>query len=139
MKSRLSSPKIKLKLLNDSVGGEELCEVYHHVKGLKNSKLLLLLLLSPKKDAVTPPVSIGWNSSIYGPSGDKLSKSELGNQLGEIKQITERMPTESGDSNNDYIPTGSKIFEIKGIDNKEAIAIEKNDAYYKFVKKASLK
>lgn len=101
--------------------------------------LFLLFPLSPKKNAVTPPVSIGWNSSIYGPSGDKLSKSELGNQLGEIKRINEPMPTESGDSNNDYIPTGSKIFEIKGIDNKEAIAIEKNDAYYKFVKKASLK
>lgn len=101
--------------------------------------LFLLFTLSPKKDAVTPPVSIGWNSSIYGPSGDKLSKSELGNQLGEIKWINEPMPTENGDSNNDYIPVSSKIFEIKGIDIKEAIAIEKNDAYYKFVKKASLK
>jgi len=83
------------------------------------------------------PTAVVWDNKSYGLSVTEVTKSELGNQLGEIKRIKEPIPLENGDANNTTV--GSKIFEIKGIDTKEAIAIEKNGKIYKAIKNGPLK
>ncbi|MEG0775362.1 hypothetical protein [Clostridium sp.] len=105
---------------------------------LKTSLLLCLLLIlglagcENQKVGPGAPSAIAWNNLIYSPSGTEVSQSEFGKQLGEIKQIKKPMPMQNGDSN--YMPVGSKITEIKGIDTNEAIAIEKEGKIYKFIK-----
>lgn len=47
------------------------------------------------------------------------------------------MPIENGDANS--ISVGSKLFEIKGVDTKEAIAFEKDGKFYKATKIGALK
>lgn len=79
------------------------------------------------------PSSIAWNNLIYGPSGEEVSKSELGKQLGKIQRIEKPYPQKNGDSN--LTPKGSKIFEIKNVDIGNAIAIETDGKYYEFVVK----
>lgn len=83
------------------------------------------------------PSAVAWDNISYGLSSIEVTKSELGNQLGEVKRIKEPMPIENGDANN--TPVGSKIFEINGIDTKEAIAIEKNGKTYKATKIGPIK
>lgn len=82
------------------------------------------------------PASIAWNNLIYGQSGTEVPQSELGTQLGEINRIIKPMPVKNGDSN--FAPVGSNIFEIKGIDNSTAFAIEADGKYCKYVKKDAL-
>lgn len=82
------------------------------------------------------PESIAWNNLIYVPSGTEIAQSELGTQLGKINRIKKPMPVQNGDSN--YVPVGSKIYEIKDIDISTEIVIEADGKYYKYVKKDSL-
>lgn len=83
------------------------------------------------------PIAVAWNDISYGLSVTEISKDELGKQLGEIKRKKEPMPIENGDAND--TPVGSKLFEIKGVDAKEAIAVEINGKAYKATKIGLLK
>lgn len=98
--------------------------------------LLLMIGLAGCVGGNNAPVSIAWDNSIYSPSDMEIHQSELGKQLGEIKRIKKPIPVQNGDSNR--IPVGSKIFEIKGIDTNDAIAIERDGKTYKFEKKGFL-
>ncbi|MCM0648892.1 hypothetical protein NBE98_10955 [Clostridium swellfunianum] len=78
------------------------------------------------------PNALIWSNISYGVSSTEVSKDELGKQLGEIKRKKEPMPTENGDANDTQV--GSKLFEIKGINTEEAIAVEKSGKFYKAYK-----
>ena len=84
----------------------------------------------------TYPNALAWDNISYGLSVTEVSKDELGNQLGEVKRIKYPMPIENGDANT--TPVGSKIYQIKGIDIKEAIAVENNGKTYKATKNGPL-
>lgn len=96
--------------------------------------MFMLVGCTTKTSNETYPAAIVWDSIKYGVSQTEVSKDELGKQLGEIKRIKEPMTIENGDSN--CISIGSKIFEIKGIDTKEVLAIEENGKIYKATKNA---
>lgn len=61
----------------------------------------------------------------------------IGNQLGEVKRESEVMPKANEEAND--TPVGSKLFEIKGIDPSEAIAVEINGIYQKATLNGPLK
>ena len=83
------------------------------------------------------PIEVAWNDLSYGISVKEVSKEELGKQIGEVKRQKKPMPFENGDAN--YIAVGSKIFEIKGTDIKNAIAVEIDGKTYEATKNRSLK
>jgi hypothetical protein len=99
--------------------------------------LLSIFTLGGCKKAIgSYPNSIAWDNISYGVSTTEVSKDALGKQLGEIKRKKEPTPIKNGDAND--TPVGSKLFEIKGIDAKEAIAIEKNGKVYKAIQNGPL-
>jgi hypothetical protein len=95
--------------------------------------MILMSMIVGCKSATTEagcyPSAIAWDDIRFGLSATEVTKDELGKQLGEIKRTEEPMPIKNGDSND--APVGSKLFQIKGIDTKEAIAIEKNGKFYR--------
>lgn len=97
----------------------------------------IFILGGCRKETVIYPNVLAWDDISYGISNIEVSKDELGKQLGEIKRKKQPLPMENGDANN--TPIGSKLFEIKGTDTKDAIAVEKNDKFYKVIKKGPLK
>jgi hypothetical protein len=110
----------------------------HFVKPILIICLLsTLMLVGCKSKSGSYPNALAWDNISYGVSAAEVSKDELGKQLGEIKRKKEPMPIENGDAND--TPVGSKLFEIKVVDTKEAIAVEKNGKVYKAIKNDPLK
>ena len=88
--------------------------------------LLFIILLSGCKEKKISeyPSSIALNGLVYSVTVSEVSRDDLGKQLGEVKRIKKPMPVENEESN--FISVGSKVFEIKGIDIKTAVAVEDN-------------
>jgi hypothetical protein len=78
-----------------------------------------------------------WSDINYFISVEEVFKKELGNQIGEVKSLKKPMPKEHGDAN--FIPIGSKIFEIKGNEIKDFIAVEIDGKTYKASPSGKLK
>ncbi|WP_308639546.1 hypothetical protein [Paenibacillus silvisoli] len=74
------------------------------------------------------PNAIAWNNILYGLSIEEIPAEEIGKEIGKIERRTTPMPKKNGDSND--VPTGSKLYEIKGKDPNEVIAVKVNDIYY---------
>lgn len=86
--------------------------------------LFLILLGGCKKGQMSLyPSVIAWNDSIYGVSVEEVPEENIGKQLGEVKRVKKPVPVENGDAN--FISIGSKVFEIKDVDIKTAVAVEK--------------
>lgn len=87
--------------------------------------LFMILLGGCKKEPISEyPSVIAMNDLIYGVSVEEVSKDNLGKELGEVNRVKKTMPVENGDAN--IISIGSKVFEIKGIDIKTAVAVEED-------------
>ncbi|NIK75516.1 hypothetical protein FHS15_000616 [Paenibacillus castaneae] len=68
---------------------------------------------------------------IYTVSETQVDPKLIGSKIGKVTKYSDREGTYSGNFSNRY-PKGTKYYEIKGIDIKEAIAIkEKEDRFIK--------
>ncbi|MCK9859351.1 hypothetical protein [Paenibacillus sp. ATY16] len=84
-----------------------------------------------KESSSSYPSAVAWNNILYGYSIEEISIEEIGKEIGKIKRQTTPMPKKNGDSNDLRIPIGSILFEIKGKDPNQAIAIKVDDKYFK--------
>lgn len=82
------------------------------------------------------PSAIVWNDTLNGPSSTELSVNDIGKEIGKIERKATPMPTQNGDSNDK--PAGSALFEVKGTNTQEAIAVKVNDKYFRASKLGSL-
>ena len=69
-----------------------------------------------------------WNNTDD-TSNEIIPMDIIGQQIGEVKRNVNPMPKKNGDSNT--LPVGTKLYEIKGISIKEAIAIQRGGEYNK--------
>jgi hypothetical protein len=81
-------------------------------------------------------ISVAWNNSIYVVTDEKLTSQEIGSEIGLIKRQVSPKPAENGDiarnTSDGPAISGVKLYEIKGIDSKDAIALYfKDNAYNK--------
>lgn len=76
-----------------------------------------------------PSDRVLWNDNIYDTLKEIIPMDRIGQQIGEVKRNVNPMPKKNGDSNT--IPVGTKLFEIKGISTKEAIAVQRGGEYNK--------
>ncbi|WP_160670510.1 hypothetical protein [Clostridium sp. C8-1-8] len=74
-----------------------------------------------------------YNNTAYYLSSDVISSENLDNQIGIVKKQVTPSPKNDGEANE--CPVGTKIFSIKDIDVKEAIAINFHNEYYKAITK----
>jgi hypothetical protein len=87
--------------------------------------------------ASTYPSSVAWNNSLYGLSTEEeVDNKDIGNQIGEIKRQRTPMPLKNGESNEKLV--GSLLFEIKGANTQDVIAVKINDKFFKASKFGSI-
>ncbi|MDQ8738576.1 hypothetical protein, partial [Paenibacillus sp. LHD-38] len=77
--------------------------------------------------------TVAWNNLLYGLSTEEVDNKDIGNEIGKIKRQRTPMPKKNGESNEKLV--GSLLFEIKGADTQDVIAVKVND---KFVKASKL-
>lgn len=73
-----------------------------------------------------PPVIV-WDIKAYVVTDEKVERNSIGKQFGEVKRYvdpTKALPEKNEDST--IAPVGSKLYEIKGTDIKNAFAVEMN-------------
>lgn len=74
-----------------------------------------------------------YNNTNYYLSVDVIPSGNLDNQIGEVsKQVT---PSPKNDGESNECPVGTKIFAIKGVDTKEAIAVNFRNEFRKAITK----
>lgn len=81
--------------------------------------------------------SVKWNDQLYKLTDEKLSEAdiELDEAIGEIKHYSTLEAENIPNDYSNFLPEGTKLWAIKGIDSSEAIAVKhNNDSYMKFVK-----
>lgn len=71
------------------------------------------------------PSSIAWNNALYGVSFNEVPSTNIGKEIGEIKHIVVPMPKKNGDSNEKL----GKLYEIKGKETQDELALEVNGSY----------
>ncbi|KRE61924.1 hypothetical protein [Paenibacillus sp. Soil750] len=81
--------------------------------------------------ASTYPSSVAWNNLLYGLSTEEVDNKDIGNEIGKIERQRTPMPKKNGESNDIRIPVGSLLFEIKGADTQDIIAVKVNDKFFK--------
>lgn len=86
-------------------------------------------ITSTTKATTYPSDRVLWNDNIYDTLKEIITVDQIGQQIGEVKRNVNPMPKRNGDSNT--IPVGTKLFEIKGISTKEAIAVQRGGEYNK--------
>lgn len=80
--------------------------------------------------ASTYPSSVAWNNFLYSLSAEEVDSKDIGNEIGKIKHQRTPMPLKSGESNIKH-HVGSSLFEIKGVDIEDAIAVKVDDKFFK--------
>lgn len=84
--------------------------------------------------------TVAWNDNIYGITNERITEEQLGSVIGERNNsaIISPLPQRNGDIARStpegpppQIIQDAKLYEIKGIVEDEAIAIEGQDGYYK--------
>ncbi|RAP77246.1 hypothetical protein [Paenibacillus montanisoli] len=80
--------------------------------------------------ASTYPSSVAWNNYLYGLSVEEVDSKDIGNEIGKIKRQRTPMPKKNGESNEKH-HVGSSLFEIKGVDIKDAIAVKVDEKFFK--------
>ncbi|MFC5647550.1 hypothetical protein ACFPYJ_00085 [Paenibacillus solisilvae] len=81
------------------------------------------------------PSSVAWNDSLYGVSFGEVPSTKIGKEIGEIKHLVVPMPKKNGDSNEKL----GKLYEIKGKESQDELALEVNGTYLEIHKVGSLK
>lgn len=99
--------------------------------------IAILMGCSAQKSTPEPaessyPSVIILNNVQYSLSVEKIKQDKIGKQLGIVKHKVEQMPKENEESND--APVGSKLYEIKDVDQNDAIAVEINGEYRKALK-----
>lgn len=102
------------------------------MKSLCTVFLAFLIIAGCSQPEGAYPSVVSLNDTLYGVSVETVTPENIGNQLGEVKREAEVMPKANEEAND--TPVGSKLFEIKGIDSSEAIAVEINGKYQKAFK-----
>lgn len=75
-------------------------------------------------------VTVAWNDIVYVVTNEHASKDNIGNKIGQIKRQVSPEPSENGDvarntSEGPNIVNGDgSLYEVKGLDQKEKIAVE---------------
>jgi hypothetical protein len=84
------------------------------------------------------PSVVAWNNILYGLSVEEVPIQDIGKELGKIeRRSAPPMPKKNGESNDK--PVGSLLFEVKGTDSQELIAVKVNDKYFRASKLGPLK
>lgn len=112
------------------------------------SFLLLIVVLpgcSSNKDKIgnmesnqtTYTYTVAWNGIVYGISDDVVTSDKLGKVIGNVKRLVSPIPERNGDSARTNpegpkgpVSIGTKLFELKVVDQREAIAIETDSGRY---------
>ncbi|MCL6604619.1 MAG: hypothetical protein K6T94_17285 [Paenibacillus sp.] len=89
-------------------------------------------LFTGGKTSSSYPYAVAWNDILYGLSTAEIPLQDIGKEIGKIKRIKMPMPKRNGDSNDS--PVGSLLFEVKGTDAEEVIAVKVNDKYFRATK-----
>ncbi len=102
-------------------------------------KYLILMLLSftfltgcsgnGGKSSSSYPSAIVWNNILYALSAEEVPIQDISKEIGKIERRVTPMPKKNGESNDK--PVGSQLFEIKGIDSNQTIAVKVNDKYHR--------
>lgn len=79
--------------------------------------------------ASTYPSTVAWNNLLYGLSTEEVDNKDIGNEIGKIERQRTPMPMKNGESNEKLV--GSLLFEIKGADTQDVIAVKVNDKFFK--------
>ncbi|MFC5650627.1 hypothetical protein ACFPYJ_16140 [Paenibacillus solisilvae] len=87
--------------------------------------------------ASTYPSAVAWNNLLYGLSIEEVDNKVIGNEIGKIKRQRTPMPKKNGESNEKLV--GSLLFEIKGADTQDVIAVKVNDKFFKASKFGQIK
>lgn len=111
---------------------------------MKNNKIILcclflLILVSGCSSKVSPNSQessadwafpfVVWNEDIYQIQNEEVNKSEIEDEIGEVKQYSDFEGIYSNGFSNKYL-VGTKLYKIKGIDTAENIAIESEQGQY---------
>ena len=111
---------------------------------MKNNKIILcclflLILVSACSSKVSPNSQessadwafpfVVWNEGIYQIQNEEVNKSEIEDEIGEVKQYYDFEGIYSNGFSNKYA-VGTKLYKIKGIDTAENIAIESEQGQY---------
>lgn len=79
------------------------------------------------------PSALFWNEALYQPTADRsIDKSSIGGELGKIIGQVNSMPKRNGELNDTRdFSIGDRLFSFDGVEETEAIAVRKNDTYYR--------
>lgn len=91
--------------------------------------LLVIVLVGCSNKTTEYPNVIIFNNTQFFLSVEKVTLDKIGNQVGAVKRQVDQMPQKNEESN--FTQVGSKLYKIKGIDPKEAIAVELDGGYQK--------
>lgn len=75
------------------------------------------------------PEAVVWEDSLYLTSVEQVPEEQLDAVLGEVKRIVYPMPYADGDTN--FLKVGNRYYAIKGQDQYEEIAVEKDGVFIK--------
>ncbi|MDF2650108.1 MAG: hypothetical protein K0Q73_5913 [Paenibacillus sp.] len=79
--------------------------------------------------ATSYPSAVAWNNLLYGLSIEEVDIKDIGKEIGKIEHQRAPMPKKNGESNEK--PVGSVLFEIKGLDTQDVIAVKVNEIFFK--------
>lgn len=75
------------------------------------------------------PSAVAWNNLLYGLSIEEVDFKGIGKEIGKIERQRAPMPKKNGESNEK--PVGSLLFDIKGADSQDVIAVKVNDKFFR--------
>lgn len=75
------------------------------------------------------PSAVAWNNLLYGLSIEEVDFKDIGIEIGKIERQRAPMPKKNGESNEK--PVGSLLFEVKGADSQDVIAVKVNDKFFR--------
>ncbi len=90
-----------------------------------------------EKTSSSYPSTVAWNNILYGLSAAEVHVKDIGKEIGKIERRIAPMPKQNGDSNDK--PVGCLLFEVKGTDAQDLIAVKVNDKYFRASKLRPLK
>ncbi|UKS29652.1 hypothetical protein LOZ80_12250 [Paenibacillus sp. HWE-109] len=91
--------------------------------------IFVLLFTACDQSRGSYPAQVMCGDVIYSESLETVPFKDIGEQIGEIKKRVRPLPKNNGEANSAEV--GSKLFKIVGEDQKKAIAIKKDDVYFK--------
>ncbi|KRE99378.1 hypothetical protein ASG89_27850 [Paenibacillus sp. Soil766] len=91
--------------------------------------IILSLLTACNQSKGSYPAQVMWGDVIYSVSAESVPLKDIGEQIGETSKRIRPLPKNNGEANDAEV--WSKLYKIVGVDQRKAIAIKKNDIYFK--------